>query len=280
MFLHIPKSAGSTTQSIFKKQYKKDALFIPSNNPDLDEVAREIAQNENIKLCFGHIDFGLHEASNVGCKYVTMLRDPVERIISHYYYVKRQPNHYLHDEAFRKNDLSLEEYVRCGLSTELNNGQVRVVVGAGGFHRNLYTKYDVPYGACAPWMLEEAKANIDQHFIFCGIQDRFDESLILMSRHLNWKKGIGYASKNVTHGRKTTLDISDSVIEEIKKYNYLDIQLYEWVKDKVLSKIEEENAFVAEQLGKLNRQKRIESYKHELSQKVKHGVKKVIRFGR
>jgi hypothetical protein len=251
IFLHIPKSAGSTILPIFKRQYKRDSFFVPGNHPNLSAIKEKLVSTSSLRLCFGHMDFGMHDVVGQPYKYATILRDPIERVISQYYYVKRQPKHHLYNQAFKENNYSLAEYVESGLSTELNNGQVRILIGAGGFHKNLYTKYDIPFGKCEPWMLGEAKLNIEKHFVFCGLQEYFDESLVLMKKELGWRWDIGYVSQNITHSRKKVSELDSKTLKIIRDANALDIELYDWSKANFLSRVEEEGSYLEKELRKL-----------------------------
>ena len=77
--------------------------------------------------------------------YITVLRDPVDRIASHYYYAKRYPTHYLHKEITGRN-MSLQDYASARLSDELDNGQVRMLAG-------VVNEKTVPIGSVAPILL-------------------------------------------------------------------------------------------------------------------------------
>jgi|AntRauTorckE5430_2_1112549.scaffolds.fasta_scaffold00829_2 hypothetical protein len=279
IFLHIPKSAGSTILPIFKRQYKRDSFFVPGNHPDLSAIKEKLASTSSLRLCFGHMDFGMHDVVGQPYKYATILRDPIERVISQYYYVKRQPKHHLYNQAFEKNNFSLAEYVESGLSTELNNGQVRILIGAGGFHKNLHTKHNILFGKCKPWMLEEAKLNIEKYFVFCGLQEYFDESLVLMKKELNWKKHIGYVSQNITSQRKKSFEFEKNTLDIIKKYNSLDIKLYEWIDSKVVSSIKDNETYIKHELEKLNRLKLFKYYKYVLSSTVRNTLKNILKNG-
>ena len=89
----------------------------------------------------GHMGFGLHDYLPQGASYITMLRDPIDRIVSHYYYVLQNQGHYLHKEVAGKG-LSLEQFADSALSTELDNGQTRVLAGLehGPIHLSAYGK--------------------------------------------------------------------------------------------------------------------------------------------
>lgn len=275
IFLHIPKSAGSTLQLIFKKQHKENAFFIDGNHPDLNVIKQEFV-SRNIRLCYGHMDFGMHEVIGQAYKYATIIRDPIERVISQYYYVKRQPKHHLYNYAFKENNFSLAEYVEQGLSTELNNGQVRILIGAGGFHKNFHTKYDIPFGKCEPWMLEEAKLNIEKHFVLCGLQEYFDESLVLMKKELRWNWDIGYVSQNITHRRKKGSELDSKTLKIIRDTNALDIELYDWVKANFLLRVKKEGAYIEKELKRLKWANQLEYYRHQ----VKNTIRKTFKISR
>lgn len=276
IFLHIPKSAGSTIQTIFKRQFKRNGFFLDGNHPNLNIIKEKLVTENKIRLCYGHMDFGVHDIIDKECKYVTILRDPVERVISHYYYVKRQTKHHLHNQAFKENNFSLAQYVEHGLSTELNNGQIRILIGAGGFHENSYTKYKVPFGKCEPWMLEEAKLNIEKHFLFCGLQEYFDESLILMKKELPLKWNIGYVSQNITQRRKKVSELDSKTLKIIRDANALDIELYDWVKAIFLSKVNKEGPYIEKEFQKLKWANLLEYYKHQ----IKNTVRKTLQISR
>jgi len=232
VFLHIPKTAGSTILSIFKQQYKgKKISVLDGSDPEKSKL--NLFDNKDTycpELIFGHTDYGIHEQYCVQeYQYFAFVRHPVERIISHYLYVKRSPNHYLHD-FLDMSQVSLYDYVTSGATNELNNGQVRMLIGAGGFHKNNYAKYEVPYGKSEDWMLEEAKKNIEKYFGFVGVQEEFDNSILLLKKVLHWKKPLYYQSLNKTKAKLNKLDLDKKTLEAIVMYNALDLKLYDWVK--------------------------------------------------
>jgi hypothetical protein len=130
--------------------------------------------------------------------------------------VLRKPDHYLHEKVVSEN-ITLEQYVNSGISTELDNGQVRLISGSQAEITYLSRKD-----------LDVAKDNLDKHFIAVGLMERFEESLILFKKLLGWKN-IFYVKKNVTQDRPRE-GISKRVLEMIKKNNNLDMELYEYGK--------------------------------------------------
>lgn len=104
-----------------------------------------------------------------------MLRDPIDRVISHYYHVINRPKHYLY-KAVTSRNMNLAEYVRSGLSHEANNGQVRQISGVEAV---FFDREPV-----SPGVLDVAKRNLSEHFHGVGLLERYDESLILFKKLL------------------------------------------------------------------------------------------------
>ena len=130
------------------------------------------------------------------CDYITMLREPVARVVSTYHHVLDHPRHWFHDEAVG-NDMGLEEFVEA-IAGPADNLQTRLL--AGRVEGELVTRADgsvavTPLGAEA---LEEARANLDR-FLVVGLTERFDESFILVRRALGWRLPM-YATRNAARG--------------------------------------------------------------------------------
>lgn len=222
IFVHIPKAAGSTLHNILRRQYRKGETFHIDGGNVFESIRkfREMPseRRDRMKLVKGHMPFGLHCYLSHPAVYITMLRHPVDRIVSHYYYVLRTPEHYLH-EIVTARRMTLIEYVTSGLATELDNGQTRLLADAE----------DVPFGKCSTELLETAKSNVTKHFLVAGLKERFNESLLLLQSELNWMWPIFYRQANVTAARPKVTSLARDVRDAIVRRNQLDLSLYAWV---------------------------------------------------
>ena len=74
--------------------------------------------------------------------------------------------------------------------------------------------------------LDQAKENIEKHYLAVGINEKFDESILLIANKLGWKKQPYYRIQNLNKSNRPT-SVSDEDLEIVKQYNQLDIELYE-----------------------------------------------------
>jgi hypothetical protein len=220
--LHIPKTAGITFREIISQQYHPRAHYKIDGERISESVAQfkalPEARRAEIRLLTGHMPFGLHEFLPRRSLYITLLRSPVQRLLSHYYFVLRQPNHYLHS-AVTLQKMSLGDYIRSGLSPELDNGQTRYISGS----------LDLPFGACAREHVELAKRNLLKHFAIVGLVEGFDETLLLAKKRFGWES-VFYTRKNVTEGRLRQDQLARSELAAIEVTNGFDLELYDFAR--------------------------------------------------
>ncbi|MBE9190340.1 sulfotransferase family 2 domain-containing protein [Gloeocapsopsis crepidinum LEGE 06123] len=234
IFLHIPKSAGSTLNTVINRQYRKEFIF---SIYGFERSEREVKTAEqfkalpetrrrNIKLLRGHIGFGLHKYLVQPSIYITLLRDPIKRVLSQYYYILRQPEHPLYKEL-KTNNMSLQDYVISGIDPNVNNGQTKALAGVKAT--------TIKFGEVPITLLEDAQKNIQEHFAVVGLTEKFDESLILLQKVLGWKS-LFYTKKNVAKNQQSK-DISAADMTLIQQYNELDIELYNFAEKYVENKM-------------------------------------------
>jgi hypothetical protein len=239
IFLHIPKTAGSTLNGIIDHQFKRTATFTrhPHFSQEFNDEFKKLseAQRERIRLVKGHMFFGLHEFLPQPAAYITMLRDPVDRIISYYYHTVRHPNYEKVYNNVVSRHMSLKDFASCGLTDSFENGQTRLLSG-------------VQEGDTAKEILERAKKNLQEHFAVVGLTERFDETLILLKRILGWRN-IFYTKLNVGMNRsKKKEDIPKETLSIIEKYNELDIELYRYAQERFEEQIRQQDSSFEKEL--------------------------------
>jgi hypothetical protein len=248
VFLHIGRTGGTTLGRILARGLPRGSVYTVDSarvEGSLAELARmPEADLRRLRLVRGHASFGVHELLPPPVTYVTLVRDPVHRLLSHYHYVLTRPYHELHAEVTRRG-LSFAGYVSSGISPELDNWQTRVLAGA----------VDLPIGACGPETLERAKANVEQWFAVAGPLERFDETLVMCRRALGWKLAPSFAPRNAAPGPRHRADLSPADLEAAVSRNELDLELYSWIFARFVDAIRAEDGF-AEEVDELRAAKR------------------------
>ena len=213
IFLHIPKSAGTTLNRLIEweyplfEMYSVDPVFFRWSRARLWRLPQR--RLKKFRVFKGHMPFGLHEVLPQPATYITVMRGAVERVISAYFFMK---NYVLHPNywKFRREGWTLEDFVR---RSPRENVQTKMIAGAD---------YDAP---CTAETLLKAKENL-QYFSVLGLTERFDESLALMKLRFGWKLE-SYSSFNVTRTRPQRRDLPQSTLDLIAERNRFDIELYE-----------------------------------------------------
>ena len=200
-FIHIPKTAGTSFKSLLRANF--GICCVESNKvkrsvyTDRDlQFARKVfyridaVVGHNLKNPVDH----LHEE---GMKFLTFLRKPVDRCISHY-----------QDRVIRNGlTMPFEEWI----SLEDNqNLMVRFIAGS----------HD----------LQRAKEILAEQFLFVGFTERFEESLKLLNSLLDKPLTLCYRTSiksRSNHVREEIIHHQKSM-ELVVRYNELDQQLYDF----------------------------------------------------
>ena len=222
LFLHIPKAAGTTLQRVLerhvpaRRQYRLGAeaqASIEAFNAWPD------SRRARVRLISGHFAFGVHEQVPGPWSYLTMLRDPLERTASFYWFVRDDPGHYLSRAMTTEQRESLEVFARTTDAVTMDNGQTRLLSGDWG---------RTPFGQCGTDMLEQAKANLDR-VDAVGLSEHFDLSLLLFARRFGWSR-LGYRRANRTASRPRDLDPAAQPARD--RLNALDLELYAYARER------------------------------------------------
>lgn len=233
IFLHIPKAGGTTLRDIISRQYPKNSILTISHFKDSRTIINQLstAQKKTLRMVQGHLLFGIHNDLINPTSYISMVRKPVEHLLSGYYYLLKSPTHPLH-KFVKTAKMSFEDYLISGINHMTNNPQVRTITGVG-----VLDPKEINFGHCPNNLLEQAINNIKQHFIAVGVTERFNESLLVFKKLLNWSTPY-YSKANVTRKRPRTDDLTNKTIRLINEYNSLDLQLYDFVNKQLDYQIE------------------------------------------
>jgi len=175
---------------------------------------------ENTECIFSHCPYGVPEKFIPGKhEYLTFLRDPVDRLISFYYFSMGDLRNAEMISMYLSNFINL---VKIGKFASLENGMTRLIAGRQDIGmippRSPVTKSD----------LALAKENL-KRFAFIGTLDTFDADL----RHFAKMFGMrdDKYKRYRTGNRPPLEDIHDGFKEMLEEYSQYDRELYEFAKE-------------------------------------------------
>jgi hypothetical protein len=223
IFLHLPKAAGSSLRAAFRRKYRGLQIYELSGNPAQAAALTQwpAKKRHEIDLLLGHQHFGMHHWLRPEARYITMLRNPIDRCISHYFFVLRKPEHHLHQRVMQER-MTLYDYITKQTSRELDNDQVRWLNDDG--HRT------AAFGCVSRRMLDIAKQRLAEEFEVVGLSERFDESLELVADALQWDT-IEQIRVNVTQNRPRVEEVEPRALDAIRECNELDSELYAFAQE-------------------------------------------------
>ena len=235
-FVHIPKTAGGTVINMLAAAYSRAALHDAGNymtGPDgsARKLARraggwQVWERRGGRVTAGHVPYGVYrEFLPRGTRYITFLREPVDRVVTHYYNHVRQKGPGS-DPTPVEQPGAVDPRIRTASMAEAFDMRLPVLC-------NLATRFlcghpstaeDLPDSA-----LEDAKANL-RDFVFVGLQHRFEESIVLLQRMLGLEP-TSYVNRHVSVGRPLVEDIREEERQLIVEHNRLDLELYTFAKE-------------------------------------------------
>ncbi len=192
---------------------------------------RDLVTSRNFRVLIGHSVYGMHHFAAGEFRYFTMLRDPVARAISHYFFIKQpgwKPNTHNAAQKVLHNAVPLKDIFDATAKTKrrlmgtwlVDNMQTRYLAGFPHYWR----------GKASSQLLKAAKHNLRHRYVTFGLQDEFDASLEQIAGALNWTIGPegGEVRPKATRISKT---VDQDDIEAVERFNRLDSELYDYAKE-------------------------------------------------
>lgn len=243
--LHIPKTGGTTLRDIIQRQYQSEKILMIPKLDESEDILKEVSTSQinQLKLIQGHLKYGIHNHFHRRAKYFAIIRDPINRVLSTYYYVLSQKNN-PQNLSTSNNQMTIYDYVQSGVNPFLINGQTQLISGKTGNIDNPIIKSEELFSL--------AKENIANDFLFLGITEMFDETILILKNMLGWHMPY-YSIANRTKNKPNYDAVNPTIISFIKEHNQLDIKLYNITKTSLLNKIVEENDIFQNRINKFKK---------------------------
>ncbi len=180
---------------------------------DLESFSDEYRRS--LRLVVGHMPFGAFEGLLERPRYMTFLRDPVERAVSDYYYCRQRSDNPAHEPSMK---FDILEFCRLGYG-QMQNCHTRYL--SNNVFGEVYESDDA--------MLAAAKASIDRCCFF-GLTERFEDSLRILNRKIGYDAAV--EAVPVWNPSKRPDRVSEEVREALAGYNALDMELYAYAAER------------------------------------------------
>jgi hypothetical protein len=221
-FVHLPKTAGTTLTSILDAQFDRHEICPINYWTDLAQQSpQDLAQYRFFR---GHFPYEVSRLLNQQALYLTVLRDPIERVISGYEFMKTctptRPQAIITQQ--KALSLSLKEFVCDPEASGVINSQTLQLAG-----REAFPTLPAPTD---PIWLEVAQQNLSR-FALIGLTERFQETIALITYCFGWKPLVEFQNLMVTKRRPRKDELAQDVIDAIAERNQLDLALYQYAKD-------------------------------------------------
>ncbi|HEY7303378.1 MAG TPA: DUF4118 domain-containing protein [Bryobacteraceae bacterium] len=214
LFMHIAKTAGTAFRKAILENYKQSEIaYLYPNPPGFlydDLRLLPLCQRANFRLIIGHFQYGIHLLLPQQSTYVTIVRDPVSRVISEFRYRLNKeddsPRHLI-------NLLEQQETV------DLDNLMVRCFSGV--------SEQKFPPGHIDRHVYEVAVHNLKTAFSFVGHQENSETAYGILQQRFHWKPG---SLALINRGPSASSGHYESVRRTIEHFNRWDCQLYSAIK--------------------------------------------------
>jgi hypothetical protein len=198
------------------RQFRHDQILTIDDFPTIEEANRiwnslPAGRRGRIKCVQGHLPFAPDLFAPRATTCFTVLRDPVERVISEYYYNLHEPERRFHT-ALNRDRIALAQFVRDEQFAEVHNMQTRILACANA-------------SASPHELLDSAIGNLRDRMAVVGVSERLDATLLVCRAIFGWRRLV-YRRVNVTLQRPRLDAIPPETIATIERANSLDRSLY------------------------------------------------------
>lgn len=252
IFIHIPKTAGSTLRTLITENYQPDEVLSLYGDPKdiLATTALNIGQMQGVRLVQGHTPYGTHRFLGVRHpRYFTFLREPIARFLSDVAHAVRDDSHGYH-QVLAEPKLSSSERISKALDiTYYRNNMTHYVSGA--FTTETISMMQLGVAIDNLWGSE-----------FVGLSEHFEISLLIMAKKLGWRHVVPQLS-NVRPDAGDT--ISPELRARLAKALAYDAMLYAVAQEHFAQSRAQYGSILEEAAVQLSELVRVQSIEHPVT---------------
>lgn len=212
---HIPKAGGTSIIRFFEKIhgtefcYRHEARDSKTNThiPPIDDLSLD--QRQKLKFLAGHFWYGKHRLFNKPYRYISVVRDPLEKIVSAYYFNKQSGRPDLKKEA---QALSLDDYIKKRLKTTTFKSQ--------------QTKF-----ICGSEDLSIAESILEKEYLMVCTTPQLSQGIDYLARYFG-QPNIKAGWQNETKNKPSSFFIEKETMEEFQEAMHVDYTLFDLVENK------------------------------------------------
>ena len=220
LFLHIQKTAGTSILQYARSKYN-DSMITHGDclNMDIEEIS-------NLAFVSGHFGFNYCERLIKARYSFTFLRNPIERILSLYYFCRNQSE--CSFPIYRlAQKLDLEQFLQAGfepgrIKSHIWNHQTWML--ACGRDNALGLEIE---DFNSKQLLEGAISNLKK-FSYVGFVESFDNDISAIASELGLHVSEKEINVNATNNRPKVNDLSLSISNLLRELTVLDQKLYNY----------------------------------------------------
>ncbi|MCH8488472.1 MAG: sulfotransferase family protein [Oceanicaulis sp.] len=214
IFNHIPKTGGTSIIKMFREVYGEDKCFrhrrrdskTDKYTPAITSVDR--ADLDAYKFVAGHFFYGNHKLFDARVKYISVVRDPLERLISDYYFNRRIGRA---DRKEMARSMSLEDYI---------------VFKLGKPNSNMTSSSQVKYVSAKETFIEAAEVIRQNYFCICTMP-QLNDMQGLLARAIG-RPDLAPRHDNKSKDKRPMPSISPEIVDQLMDRFAEDIKLYRW----------------------------------------------------
>jgi homopolymeric O-antigen transport system ATP-binding protein len=233
LFLYLANAGGETLIDVFIRNLEtKDFLVVDRDEVQASglgtwsSVAIEKAfarlqpsQTDDVRFVWGPYRHGAQSALPKPCSCVTLLREPLERAISHYFDWA--------DATNRATRTLEDELLSPHVPLVIDNYMTRILSGVSALDPSQPGATTEGHPRVDATVFERAAKNLDSYMVV-GLTDRFDETLLLLGADLGWSlSDLVYKPPNAVNSGPGVSDIPTSGREKVLDWNRYDVALVE-----------------------------------------------------